>query len=38
MESFNKASRDEDNILDQISKQQICSDCCYDDFIYHNNI
>ena len=36
LDSFNNASRDEDNILDQIYKNQICSDIYYDD--YHNII
>ena len=37
--------RDEDSILDQIYQKQICSDFCYDDFLFsehyskmHNNI
>ena len=32
LDSFNKASRDEDNILDQINIKQICSDLNHDDF------
>ena len=31
LDSFNNASRDEDNILDQIYKKQICSDFYYED-------
>ena len=32
LDSFNKASRDEDNILKEIYKKQIFSDYFYDDF------
>ena len=32
LSSFIKSSRDEDNILDQIYKEQISSDFYYDDF------
>ena len=32
LDTFNSVSRDEDNILDQIYKEQICSDFYNDDF------
>ena len=32
LDSFNKASRDENNILDQMYKSKKCSDYFYDDF------
>ena len=32
LDSFNNVSRDEDNILYQMYKEQICSDIYYDDF------
>ena len=32
--SFNKVSRDKDNILDQRCEKQICLDFYYDDFDY----
>ena len=32
LDTFNNVSRDEDNILDQIYKKQICPDFYYDDF------
>ena len=39
LDSFNKASRDEDNILDQIYKKKIVSVFCYEDFrSYTNNL
>ena len=31
-DTFNNVSRDEDNILDQMYKEQICPDVSYDDF------
>ena len=31
LDSFNNVPRDEDNILDQIHKKQMCSDFCYED-------
>ena len=34
MDDFNNASRDEDNILDQININQICSDFYYDGLKY----
>ena len=34
LDSFNKASRDEDNILDQIYKKQKCLDFYYVNFIF----
>ena len=34
LDSFNKASRDEDNILDQMCKTQVCFDFYYDDLIF----
>ena len=33
---FNRASEDEDNILNQILKKQICLDLYYEDFGFHN--
>ena len=43
LDSFNKASRDKDNILDQMYKKQICSDFYYQNlnFVFtkmHNYI
>ena len=32
LDTFNNASRDEDNILDQRYKKPICPDFYYDDF------
>ena len=34
LDSFNKASRDYDNISDQKYEKQVCSDFYYDDFNY----
>ena len=31
LDSVNKATRDDNNILDQIYNKRICSDCYYDD-------
>ena len=36
VDSFNIASRDEDNILDQIYGYQICSNQNYEDFNFYN--
>ena len=36
LDSFNNASRDEDNILDQIYIKQRCSDFYYEDLNFHN--
>ena len=35
LNSFNKASRDEDNILDQIYIEQKCPNFYYDDFLIY---
>ena len=32
LDSFNNASRDDDNILDQLCIKQICSEFYYDEF------
>ena len=33
MDTFNTVSRNEDNILDQMYKKQMCSDFYYEDLI-----
>ena len=37
LDSFNKASRDEDNILDQTYRGKKCSDYLYDDFNFYSH-
>ena len=37
MDSFNKAIRFENSILDQIYEELVCSDFYYKDFKFHEN-
>ena len=34
LDTFNNVYRDEDNILDQIYRKQICPNLYYDDFLF----
>ena len=38
LDSFNNVSMDEDNILDQIYKKQLCSDFYYEDLKFREGL